>query len=108
MSGSGSNGFGGGFEGGDVSCANLVLNTTIASPQPAVVASLKINDILQVGLQTTGTTTAVVVTHQGQVAGAVASPDVQRLRRCIEGGTSYEAKVTAINGAHINIRITAL
>ncbi len=107
MSGSGSNGFGGGFEGGNVSCENLVLNTTIASPQPTVVAGLKVNDLLQVSLQTVGATTAVVVTHQGQVAGAVASPDVQRLRRCIESGTRYEAKVTAINGAHINIRIAA-
>lgn len=108
MSGSGSNGFGGGFEAGDFSCENLVINTAIASPQPAVVSVLKVNYILQVDLQTVGTTTAVVVKHQGQVAGAVASPDVQRLRRCIDAGKLYEAKVTAINGAHISIRIAAV
>jgi hypothetical protein len=48
MSGSGSSGFGGGFERSAVSCEDLVLNTQIASPQPAVIRLLKVNDILQV------------------------------------------------------------
>lgn len=107
MSGSGSNGFGGGFERSTITCESLVLNTQIASPQPAVIRQLSVNDTLQVELQDVNTTTAIVLRHDGQIAGAVAAPDMQRLRECIEGGTQYEAKVTAISGAHISIRIAA-
>lgn len=107
MSGSGSSGFGGGFERSDMSCEKLVLNTQIASPQSAVIRQLKVGNVLQVGLQTVGTTTAIVLTYQSKTAGAVAAPEMQRLRECIEGGTKYEAKVTAISGAHVSIRIAA-
>jgi hypothetical protein len=107
MSGSSSNSFGGGFESGDVDCDNLVLNTQIASPQPAVISKLQVNDILQVELDTVGATTAIVLRHQTVVAGAIASPDMQRLRQCLEGGTHYQAEVTAISGAQVSIRISA-
>ena len=107
MSGSGSNGFGGGFERSTISCEGLVLNTQIASPKPAVIRQLSVDDILQVDLQTVDTTTAIVLLFRKQIAGAVAAPDMQRLRECIEGGARYDATVTAISGAHVSIRIAA-
>lgn len=107
MSGSDPNGFGGGFESGDVNCESLVLNTQIASPQPAVISKVQVSDILQVDLETMGTTTAIVVRFKTEVAGAVAAPDMQRLRQCIEGGTRYQAEVTETSGAQVSIRISA-
>lgn len=107
MSGSGSNGFGGGFERSTISCEGLVLNTQIASPQPAVIRQLSVNNILQVDLRTVNATTAIMLLYRGEIAGAVAAPDMQRLRECIEGGARYEAQVTAISGAHVSIRIAA-
>lgn len=107
MSGSGSSGFGGGFERSTINCEGLVLNTQIASPQQTVIHQLSVNDILQVDLQAVNTTTAIVLIYSGKVVGAVAAPDMQRLRECIEGGTRYEAKVTATSGAHVSIRIAA-
>jgi hypothetical protein len=107
MSGSGSSGFGGGFERSEVVCERLILNTQIASPKPAVIGGLQLGEVLMVGLEQTGTTSTVVVLRNNQVAGGIAAPEMQRLRECIQQGTRYIAKVTAISGAHISIRISA-
>lgn len=105
MSGSGGSGYGGGFERSGASCEDLVINTQISSPQAAVVSALQVGTLLDVVIQQHGTMTVVALLYNGRLAGGVASPDVQRLRDCIESGTIYQARVTNISGAHIGVRI---
>lgn len=89
MSGSGGGGGGGGgFEPPTGDCATLAFDTQLSSPKAAVVATLKVKDLLDVTTQVMGGTTVVVVLHGGQVAGGLASPLVQRLRECIENAQS--------------------
>lgn len=105
MSGSG-NGGSGRFEPYDA-CESLVINTQLSSPKDEVIHGIKIGDVLDVGVQTINNTTVVVVLHGGKIAGGIASPQVQRLRECIEQGTQYDAKVASINGGQVQIRIEA-
>lgn len=108
MSGSnGGSGGGGGSWEAPSTCENLVIDTQLSSPKPAVIAGIKVGDVLDVTLQQ-GAGTTVVVMHGGQIAGGLASPQVQRLRECLEGGTVYGAEVTAINGAQVKIRVSAV
>ena len=53
-----------------------------------------------------GATTVVVVLHNGQIVGALASPAVQRLRECLEAGNRYQAEVTAKNLGQVRVRVT--
>ncbi len=106
MSGSGSSGYSGNFEPVS-SCENLVIDTQLSSPKDDVIDSINVNDVLDVATQQAGATTVVVVIHQGQVAGGVASPQVQRLRECIAQGTEYEATVLSKNDGQVRVRISA-
>ena len=108
MSGSGGSGYGGGFESAAPSCENLVINTQISSPKMQVVKGITVGTILDVAIEVAGTISVVVIRHNGHTAGGVASPNVQRLRECIEQGTIYHAKVTVVNGPQVNIRIAAV
>lgn len=106
MSGSPGSGGGGGSWEAPTTCESLVIDTQLSSPKAAVIAGIAVGDVLDVALQP-GTGTVVVVLHHGQVAGGLASPDVQRLRECIEGGTQYGAEVREINGAQVKVRVSA-
>lgn len=105
MSGSGGGG-GGGFEPVD-NCAGLVIDTQLSSPKPAVVARLQVGNILEVAVQATGGSSAVVVLADGQLAGGLASPEVGRLRECIRLGTQYVAVVTSRNEGQVRVRVKA-
>lgn len=107
MSGSGGGGGGGGFDPPPDSCAALVFDTQLSSPKQAVVATIQVGDELLVATQTVSATTVVVVLHNGQVAGGLASPLVQRLRECMASGTQYTATVTAVNGGQVRVRVKA-
>jgi len=89
------------------SCESLVVNTQISSPKTQVTQNIVVGTILEVAVEQTNNVTIVVVKHQNQTAGGVASPVVQRLRECIQQGTVYRATVTAVNGPQISIRIEA-
>ena len=107
MSGSGGGGGGGGFDSPPDNCAALVFDTQLSSPKQAVVATIQVGDEMLVATQTVGGTTVVVVLHNGQVAGGLASPLVQRLRECMASGTQYAATVTAVNGGQVRVRVKA-
>lgn len=107
MSGSGGGGFGGGFGDGP-SCDDLVIDTQISSPRAKVVSTLNVNDHLDVAVDQQSGVKVVVLIRSGAIAGGIASPDVQRLRECLEAGTAYSARVTRINGAQISVRIVAI
>jgi hypothetical protein len=108
MTGSSGSGYGGGFDGGRSACDTLVIETQISSPKVDVVKHLIKGVVLTVGLAQVGGVTAVVLVHQGQVAGGVADPSVQRLRECIAQGTQYAATVRAINGGLVTVRIAPI
>ena len=91
MSGSGGGGGGGGFDPPTNDCASLSFDTQLSSPKAPIVSGLKVDDVLEVTTQVMGDSTVVVALHRGKVAGGVASPFVQRLRECIEGGTAFTA-----------------
>jgi hypothetical protein len=108
MSGSGGGGYGGGFVSTAPSCENLVINTQISSPKMQVIQGITVGTVLEVVIELASTVSVVVVKHKGHIAGGVASPNVQRLRECIQQGTVYQAQVIAVNGPQVNIRIAAV
>jgi hypothetical protein len=89
------------------SCESLVIDTLLASPQPAVVALLSPGDVLDVRTIETGGMVVVVVVFGNQIAGGLASPAISRLRECMEGGIRYSARVTGKRESLVRVRVTA-
>jgi hypothetical protein len=105
MSGTGG---GGGFSAPTGTCETLVIDTQLSSPKLDVVDTIEVGDQLEVGIESNGVTTTVVVTKDGQIAGGLAVPLLQRLRQCIEDGTQYMAKVTAKRDGLVRVRVSAI
>jgi hypothetical protein len=105
MSGSGGGGYGGGFDSTDA-CDTLVIDTQLSSPKDDVVSAINVGDVLEVELRQYGATVVVVALHNGAIAGGIAAPQVPKLRECIQGGTTYVAKVTAKNEGQVKVRIS--
>lgn len=94
------------FETGAVqqNCADLIIRTQLASPDPAVLADLRVGDILTVRLlSATGPLQAV--THDGNIAGAILTSDPGLLINCINNGHEYMAKILSINGGDCQVSI---
>ena len=106
MSGSGGGG-GGGFDSPVDDCSALVIETQLSSPKDDVIAAIEVGDQLTVTLQTMEGTSVVVVIHDGQVAGGLASPSIRRLRECLADGTQYKATVMAKTEGQVRVRVTA-
>jgi len=107
MSGSGGGGFGGGGE-TEISCSSLRIDATISSPKEDVVNKLKAGDFLTVELESQMGTQLVVLKSGGQKAGGITSPNMPRLRACIESGTVFGATVVSRTGAQVQVRIQAI
>lgn len=107
MSGSGGSG-GGGYEPPLSTCESLVIETLLSSPKPRVVANLSPGATLAVQTQQSSSVTVVVLVYQGEVAGGLASPQVARLRECLEHGTRYQADVISISNGQVRVRIKAV
>lgn len=107
MSGSSGGGGGIGFASGEVACDALVIHTQLSSPVPGVVKHLTQGDVLTVEVEQTGGTQYVVAKHNGAEAGSLASAQIIRLIECINQGTSYKAKVTAVNGGQVKVKVEA-
>jgi hypothetical protein len=125
MSGSGSSvdyGTGGGRVGGGISggtgsgsvgnvatsCLDIRFQTQLSSPKPNVVAKLKADDLLEIHLTDVGPQVVVAVLYKGEVAGGLASPQIQRIRECLEQGTKFEAKVISKNEGQVLIDVFAV
>jgi hypothetical protein len=85
-------------------CADIVLRTQLASPDPAVVADLEVGDILNVKLLT-ATGPLQALTQDGDVAGAILTSDPALLINCINSGYEYLAKVLSVHGGDCQISI---
>ncbi len=107
MSGSSGGGGGGSWDSVPTACDLLDITTPLSSPKAAVISGLAVGDVLDVALQASAGTAVVVVLRDGHLAGGLASPDVQRLRECLEGGTQYSAVVREINDAQVKVRVRA-
>ena len=102
MSGSGGPGIDTNFISGTggpsgASCQALAFETTIASPDPSVVATLRVGDVLSV--QVVGSPPQIALyTGSGAQVGAL-TVHWRDLVRCTEAGFEYQATVVALTPA---------
>lgn len=108
MSGSSGGGGGGGFQDSGVSCENLAIETQLSSPNAAVIAGISVDDVLPVESRQMNGTAVVVVLSNDQIAGGLATPQLQRLRECIANGTEYEATVLSKSNGQVRVRVRAV
>lgn len=108
---SGSGGIGSGGWGGGSSatpCESLAFETQLSSPKANVIQRLTLGDVLEIELKTVDETITIVISFNGEVAGGLSSPDVQRLRECILSGHEYVATVLSINQGQVKVRVKAV
>lgn len=105
MTGSGrsvGNGDGGGQE---TPCESVRFDNQLTSPQPAVVATISVGDILDVVLVTMNGQRVIQALKNGNIAGGLAGLDANRLRICIDDGHVYKATVLSVNGGQVRVRV---
>lgn len=92
-------GSGGGASGGqdrggrsETDCGRLILEASVASPDPAVVATLAVGDICDVSLLSTPTRIALLTRPSGEVLGAIID-QWHALVSCIGQGVIFEAEL---------------
>ncbi len=90
----------------ETACADLVINTQIATPVPDVVSTLKEGDILEVSVAS-ATGPINLITSKRKLAGSVLSRNQARLLSCINNGTEFVAEVLSVKGAHCEVQIRA-
>lgn len=107
MSGSSGGGGGGGGIGTYdeiIACHLLRFVTQIASPNPAVVPTLRIGDELQVIMVTSSVVQEIqVTTTSGQLVGGLLATKVQRMRECMLEGNVYKATVQSVMGGQVRV-----
>ena len=106
--GGGGGGAGGGGGGNDVvDCANFFIrSTTLSSPDPAVLRTLRVEQVLTLRPESErGPLLAVTQTRPEQVAGSVTSALLARLLRCIADGYAYVAIVRRIDGGVCEVEV---
>jgi len=85
-------------------CADIVLRTQLASPNPAVIANLAAGDILTVHLlSAVGPLQAL--NKDNLVAGAILTSNPALLINCINNGFEFQARILSINGGDCQISI---
>jgi hypothetical protein len=102
---SGSSGGGGGGHNDESPCDKLRFEAQLTTPQPAVVATLKLKEVLVIDVATLKGQVVVRVLKKGKVAGGLAGPDATRLRNCIERDHTYKATVRTINGGQVRVLV---
>lgn len=107
---SGSSGSGGGGSGGnpDTPCAEVAFETQLSSPKADVIQGILPGNVLNVDLRQQGTAYTIIVLREGQVAGGLTAPDVQRLRECILAGVKYGATVVSVNEGQVKVRVKVM
>lgn len=98
-------GRGDGVGGGDDNKCAIVERTILASPVPALVATLSVGDLLSVQLEVNPRKRVVVKNRLGQVVGAITSVRLVDIIECLESGFSYDGQVTSISGGRVGIEI---
>jgi hypothetical protein len=98
-------GGGGGGQGGTDPC-DIVEIAPLNSPQPAVVATLNVGDVLAVNLNRQGPNPVLeVLDGGGRRAGALTHRNHVHLIACIDAGRAYRAVVVSKRGGSVEVRI---
>jgi len=100
----GGGGGGGGGAGGSDPC-DIVETVPLNSPQPAVVSTLNVGDVLDVTVNSTGPRPVLEVSHGGQRAGALTHRNHLTLVNCIVNGRNYQAVVVKKVGGSVEVRV---
>jgi len=95
---------GGGGGGGGNTCQAFTSRTMLVSPVPAVVATLRVDDILSLSL-TNNTSPINAIAPNGIAAGAVAPRRIGDLVDCMVQGNRYIATVVSVNGGSVEVDI---
>lgn len=103
-SGSGSGGSGGSGGSSGVDCSTLTVETTLASIQQAVAATLSVGDVLDVALDGSGQRPVVGVFSGGELVGSLLERVVDFVG-CINQGTTYEAEVLSADDTVVRVRV---
>lgn len=96
---------GGGGGGGGADPCDIVETVPLNSPQPAVVTTMNVGDVLDVALVTSGPRPVIEVQRNGQRAGALTHRNHLRLINCITSGRSYQAVVVRKSGGAVEVRV---
>lgn len=101
-SGGGASGGSGGFGGGSgVDCYQLIFDTTVASPNAAVLTTLSVGDVCDLALLSGPTQIAVM--NGGSVLGVIANR-WEDLVGCIDQGVSFEAEMLTVTSP-VQVRV---
>ncbi len=103
--GEGSGGGGGAPDDPNATCDKLKFEAQLTSPQPAVVKTLALGEVLDVQLVNMNGTLVIQVQKAGQPVGGLVGPDATRLRNCIGNGHLYVATVKTLNGGQVRVQV---
>jgi len=102
MSGGGSSGsYGSGPSGSD---CNIIVTVPLNSPKPSVVSGIKVDDVLNVELDSEGKT-VLAKTTKGAIAGSLTPAELADLIDCLKKGVKYSATVVKRQGGTIHVEI---
>ena len=87
------------------SCETLSQQTTLNSPNRAVLSQINKGTVLDVSVNKTGKAVTVEALFNGQVAGTITSSIIQRLAECMEKGYQYVAEVIDVQGGACRVQI---
>jgi hypothetical protein len=85
-------------------CSSIIEHTILNSPNPAVLAKLKINDELEL-LAKTERGPLEAFDSNGDIAGSITSSILAQLLDCIKKGYSFIAIIEEIDGGKCKIEI---
>lgn len=104
MSGGGSGGGGGGIPDPPSDCARFTKEVVLSSPNPAVLPTLEISQILALQFEPDSNNRVIqAVTDANSVAGSVTGET--SLRNCMVEGHQYVAEVLKVQGGSCRVRI---
>lgn len=89
----------------DLPCDNLRFEAQLTSPQPAVVTTLGVAEVLDIVINTMNGQVVVQILRNGQLVGGLAGPDATRLRNCMEQGHQYKVTVRSVNGGQVRVLV---
>jgi hypothetical protein len=95
----------GGGGGGEPDPCDIVEIAPLNSPQPAIVATINVGDVLQVNLNRQGAHPVLEVLAGGHRVGALTHRNHVRIIACIDAGRSYQAVVMTKRGGSVEVRI---
>jgi len=105
MSGGGGGGGGGGGPEVYSPCESFKFSAQLTSPQPAVVAQLKVGDVLTIHVVPMNGQVVVQALWNGHLAGGLTGPDATRLRECAAQDHDFIATVLSITGGQVRVHV---